>query len=75
MARITIEDCLTVVPNMYDLVHVATHRSRQIYKGSDVLVDSKNRTLVTALREIAVGRVKAVSTTIDSEITNSVRDL
>ncbi len=60
MARITIEDCLDHVNNMYELVHLATKRTRQLYKGSEPLVKSKNRVIVTALREIAAGRVKAV---------------
>jgi DNA-directed RNA polymerase subunit omega len=59
MARITIEDCLKNVDNMYELVHLATKRSRQLYKGSEPLVRSKNREVVTALREIAGGKVYA----------------
>jgi DNA-directed RNA polymerase subunit omega len=61
MARVTIEDCLRNVDNMYELVHLATRRSRQLYKGSDALVKSKNRVIVTALREIAAGKVTASS--------------
>lgn len=57
MARVTIEDCLKYVENMYELVHLATKRTRQLYKGSDPLVKSKNRVIVTALREIAAGKV------------------
>lgn len=57
MARVTIEDCLENVGNMYELVHVATRRARQLYKGSHPLVKSKNRVLVTALREIAAAKV------------------
>jgi DNA-directed RNA polymerase subunit omega len=60
MARVTIEDCLKHVDNMYELIHLATRRSRQLFKGSDVLVKSKNRTVVNSLREIAAGKVKAV---------------
>jgi DNA-directed RNA polymerase subunit omega len=59
MARVTIEDCLTQVDNMYELVHLATRRARQLYKGAHILVKSKNRIVVTALREIAAGRVRA----------------
>ena len=59
MARVTIEDCLKNVANMYELVHLATRRARQLYKGSDPLVKSKNRVVVTSLREIAAGKVKA----------------
>jgi len=60
MARVTIEDCLKNVENMYELVHLATKRTRQIYKGSQPLVKSKNRVIVTSLREIAAAKVKAV---------------
>ena len=57
MARITIEDCLKNVENMYELVHLAAQRVRQLYKGSEPLVKSKNRQVVTALREVAASRV------------------
>jgi len=59
MARVTIEDCLRNVDNMYELVHLATKRARQLYKGAEPIVKSKNRIIVTALREIAAGRVIA----------------
>ncbi len=59
MARISAEDCLKVVPNMYELVLVATRRARQLYRGADPLVRSKNRIPVTSLREIAKGRVRS----------------
>jgi DNA-directed RNA polymerase subunit omega len=59
MARVTIEDCLKNVENMYELVHIATKRARQLYKGSNSLVKSKNRVVVTALREIAANKVRA----------------
>ncbi len=58
MARVTIEDCLENVENMYELVHVATRRTRQLLKGSEPLVKSKNRAAVTALREVAAGKVR-----------------
>lgn len=60
MARITVEDCLKSVDNMYELIHLATHRVRQLKKGSDPLVKSKNRQVVTALREIAAKRVRSI---------------
>jgi DNA-directed RNA polymerase subunit omega len=60
MARVTIEDCLDHVDNMYELVHLATKRARQLYRGSDPMVASKNRIIMTTLREIAAGKVKAV---------------
>lgn len=60
MARVTVEDCLGKVENMYELVHLATRRARQLYKGSDPLVKSKNRVIVTALREIAADKVRVI---------------
>jgi len=65
MARVTVEDCLDNVDNMYELIHLATRRTRQIYKGSEPLVKTKNRIAVTALREIAEGKVKAKYVTGD----------
>lgn len=58
MARVTTEDCIKHVDNMYELVLVAAQRARQMYKGSDALVPSRNRIIVTSLREIAAGLVK-----------------
>jgi DNA-directed RNA polymerase subunit omega len=65
MARVTIEDCLDNVENMYELIHLATRRSRQLFKGGDVLVKCKNRTIVTALREIAAGKVRPLYKGVD----------
>lgn len=58
MARITIEDCLEKVENRYELVHLCTKRVKQLREGSDSLVKSKNKEIVTALREIASGKIK-----------------
>ncbi|HLE01023.1 MAG TPA: DNA-directed RNA polymerase subunit omega [Bdellovibrionota bacterium] len=65
MARVTIEDCLKRVGNMYELVHLATRRARQLYKGSEPLVKSKNRIIVTALREVAAGKVIMSSESVE----------
>lgn len=57
MARITIEDCLEKVENRYELVHLAVKRVKQLREGADSLVRSKNKEVVTALREIAAGKI------------------
>ena len=57
MARVTIEDCLDHVDNMYELVHVATLRTRQLLNGSDRTVRCKNKEVVVSLREIASGHI------------------
>jgi len=58
MARITVEDCLEKVDNRFALVHLAAARARQLAKGSSPLVKTKNKYIVTALREIAGGKVQ-----------------
>ena len=58
MARVTVEDCLEKVPNRFMLVHVASKRVRQIRDGAEfVAQSSNNEDVVTALREIASGKV------------------
>lgn len=58
MARITVEDCLAKVPNRFELVVLASKRSKMIFKGQKSLVENyKNRPIVMALREIATGKV------------------
>jgi len=57
MARITVEDCLEYVPNRFELVLVAAQRAKQLLKGSRPLVDSDNKELVTALREVAADKI------------------
>lgn len=57
MARISVEDCLELIPNRFAIVMLAARRMRQLQKGSDPLVHCKNREAVTALREIAAGKV------------------
>ena len=58
MARVTVEDCLEKVDNRFALVLLASKRARQLNKGARNLVDSKNKPPVTALREIASGKVR-----------------
>ena len=57
MARITVEDCLQVVPNRFELVLSAARRAKQLLKGARPLVESGNKEVVTALREIAAAKV------------------
>jgi DNA-directed RNA polymerase subunit omega len=57
MARITVEDCLEVIPNRFELVLAAARRAKQLLKGARPLVESDNKEVVMALREIAAGKV------------------
>ena len=58
MARITVEDSLRMAKNRFALVLLTAQRTRQLLKGSKPLTDPRNnREIVTALREIAAGKV------------------
>lgn len=58
MARVTVEDCLKEVPNRFALAMVASQRAKQLLRGASPLLTTKNKFVVTALREISVGKVK-----------------
>jgi DNA-directed RNA polymerase subunit omega len=58
MARITVEDCLQNVPNLFQLVLVASRRARKLANGAEATLDWENdKPTVLALREIASGHV------------------
>ena len=60
MARITVEDCLAVVNNRFELVVMASRRARQLANGADNqlgLQDPEDKPTVLALREIAARRI------------------
>ena len=58
MARITVEDCLDNVVSRFDLVMLASKRARQLIKGAKPCVNTGNREIVAALREIAANKVR-----------------
>jgi DNA-directed RNA polymerase subunit omega len=56
MARLTVEDCLPMVGNRFDLVLLASRRARQLANGAEAFVEADNdKPTVIALREIAAG--------------------
>lgn len=58
MARITVEDCLENIDNIFEMVLVAAKRARRIAHGSEAMVELENdKPTVLALREIADGHV------------------
>ncbi|HEU4529803.1 MAG TPA: DNA-directed RNA polymerase subunit omega [Steroidobacteraceae bacterium] len=60
MARITVEDCLQNVDNLFQLVLVAAKRARRLANGAEATVEWENdKPTVVALREIAAGNVTA----------------
>lgn len=59
MARITVEDCLQQERNRFSLVFLASRRAKQLLSGKNAVTDTRdNKAIVSALREIAVGKVK-----------------
>lgn len=58
MARITVEDCLNNVNNRFTLIHMVAKRVRQLRKGAEPTISSKNRDIVMSLREIAAGNIR-----------------
>lgn len=74
MARVSIEDCQKVMPNRFALVVVAANRARQLMGSSVPLVSTKNKHGVTALREIAEGKVVMHGDpTVDSDLEEANR--
>jgi len=58
MARITVEDCMQQVHNLFDLVLIASKRARQLANGAPTDLEWQNdKPTVVALREIAEGHV------------------
>jgi len=54
MARVTVEDCVELVPNRFELVLLAGQRARGISAGAELTVDrDRDKNPVVALREIA----------------------
>lgn len=81
MARITIEDCLKNVDNVFELVLIASKRARQLSdEGATPLVPIENdKPTVIALREIAANLVNKsilennkISPTITAESTSEI---
>ena len=61
MARITVEDCLNNVNNRFTLIHMVAKRVRQLRKGAEPTIASKNRDIVMSLREIAAGNINILT--------------
>ena len=71
MARVTVEDCLEKVTNVFALVILGAERARQLANGGRALIHCDNKPVVTALREIANGQVRyneSVETTVSQYI-------
>lgn len=55
--QVTSEDAVNQVGNRYDLVLIASRRTRELKRGHKPLIDSKHKPAVTALNEIEQGKI------------------
>ena len=54
MARVTVEDCVRVVDNRFELILIASERAKTLAKGVQPLLErDRDKNPVVALREIA----------------------
>ena len=72
MARVTVEDCVIVVPNRFELCLVASNRAKSILSGAATTLDRKEKPAVISLREIAekIVDVEAIRKNIARNIKN-----
>jgi len=61
MARVTVEDCLKNVESRFELVILTAKRAKMLMKGAKPLVETDNRPIVNALREVAAEKVRFVN--------------
>lgn len=60
MARITVDDCMKIIPNRFDMTLAATYRARQLANGAQTMIDAtRDKPTVIALRELAAGKYGA----------------
>lgn len=74
MAAVTVQDCLKVVPNRFELALIASYRAKQLMNGAPALYASKKKekNTVIALREIANGLLDIEA--IKKEIQNNIKN-
>ena len=57
MARVTIEDCLKIMDNAFDICALAGKRAKDLSAGAEPKIDCKDKPTVIALREIAQEKI------------------
>lgn len=75
MARITVEDCLEKVNIRFELVMLAARRAKMLIRGAKPVVESTNRAIVTALREVAAGKVYFVEPPEEDQVEGDVKEI
>lgn len=72
MARVTVEDCVMVVPNRFELCLVASNRAKSILSGASTSFDRREKPAVISLREIADHAVDVEN--IRGNIVNTIKN-
>lgn len=74
MAAVTVEDCLKIVPNRFELSLIASYRAKQLMNGSPKLYvsDKVEKNTVIALREIAANLLDIQQ--IKEELKNNIKN-
>ena len=74
MAAVTVEDCLKIVPNRFELALIASYRAKQLMNGSPALYVSEKveKNTVVALREIAANLLDVQK--IREELKNNIKN-
>ena len=66
MARVTVEDCIRIIENRFELILVASERSKTLAKGVEPLLErDRDKNPVLALREIAENKLDLSATKED----------
>ena len=60
MARITVDDCIKIIPNRFEMTLAATFRARQLANGAQTMIEAtRDKPTVVALRELAASKFGA----------------
>lgn len=75
MARVTVEDCVEVIPNRFELSLIAGNRAKALMEGAPQIIESKKKEkeTVVALREIGDNLLDV--NTVRENMKKEIRDL
>jgi DNA-directed RNA polymerase subunit omega len=60
MASITVDDCIKIIPNRFEMTLAATYRARQLANGAQTMIEAtRDKPTVVALRELAASKFGA----------------
>ena len=60
MASITVDDCIKIIPNRFEMTLAATYRARKLANGAQTMIEAtRDKPTVVALRELAASKFGA----------------